>query len=133
MDVLFIRHRACPDGVTGFRLLPFDWIPFKGLGFWQECLLEDSKDPPKTAGAVNMPAAGRQLVAPRGLLDASNRLKTPLGSIFLQCWGACASPDLPCFAARRPKRPPKRPKTRQDGFFEPTWAYVGANMDPCWH
>ena len=35
--------------------------------------------------------------------------------------------------AERPKRPPKRPKTRQDGFFEPTWAHVGANMEPCWH
>ena len=34
---------------------------------------------------------------------------------------------------RRPKRPPKRPKTGQDCFFEPTWAHVGANMEPCWH
>ena len=54
-----IHHRACSTVCLGSASLPlsclFDiWMPFRCLGSEQECLLEDSKDPPKTEPAANM-------------------------------------------------------------------------------
>ena len=124
--------RRCDLG-TGYCLLDGYLLEATSEGLGSEGMpLRGSKGPPQNRQrcrhAYSWPP-------PRGLLDASNRLKTPLGSIPLQCWGACASPDPPCFEARRPKRLPKRPKTRQDGFLSqhgpmlaPTWSHVGTKI-----
>ena len=61
------------DGVCGFCLSTM-WMPFRCLESWQECLLEDSKDPPKTAAAVDMPTGGPPLEAYLTPQSASRRL-----------------------------------------------------------
>ena len=48
-------------------------------------------------------------------------------------WALLEPQDAPKTPTRAAQERPRRPKTRQDGFFEPTWGHVGANMEPCWH
>ena len=74
----FIRHRAPARSVCGFRLLSSQLDSSKILDSELEYLLEDSKDPPKTATAAAIPARFQPVPTPGGLLDDSKRLKTPL-------------------------------------------------------
>ena len=53
--MLLIRHRAPARSVCGFRLLSSQLDSSKILDSEQNILLEDSKDPPKTASAADMP------------------------------------------------------------------------------
>ena len=63
--VFMIRHRAPARSVCGFRLLSSQLDSSKILDSELEYLLEDSKDPPKTAGAVSIPARFQSAPPPR--------------------------------------------------------------------
>ena len=43
------------------------------------------------------------------------------------------SDDAPIRLQDDPRGLQNGPRHAKTGFFEPTWAHVGANMGPCWH
>ena len=55
LQKMLIRHRAPARSVCGSDYCPLSWNPLSILDSEQNILLEDSKDTPKTASAVDMP------------------------------------------------------------------------------
>ena len=125
----------CATECLGSVNLPFSclfdiWMPCRRLGSEQEGLLEDFKDPPKTATAVDRPIRP----PPGGLLDASKRLKTSLRR--LQDGLRCPKKPLrgPKEASRGPQEPPRRPQDAprrlQDTILVDFWKQNGSQLAP---
>ena len=88
---------------VGSGYYPLSWNPLSILDSEQNILLEDSKDPPKTAGAVSIPLYSARPSPPGGLLDASKRLKTPLRRFQ-------DGPQMPQEASKTPSDASKTPQ-----------------------
>ena len=96
--------------------------------------MKDPKRSPRRARhRAQLPPSYANLPHAQTLKTPSNLLKTLFFAGFLITFFSLHCSRRAKTPPRRPKRPPKPPKMRQDGFFEPTWAHVGANMEPCWH
>ena len=105
------------DGVTGFRLLPFGWMPFRGLGSEPGCLWEDSirtpPKPPARSTCKNPPPFQRPTWRLKPPQDAS---KTPPNRLL---FGICFSMPfwihfLSIFHLNlAPTWPPKSPKIHE--------------------
>ena len=107
--LLKIRHRAPARSVCGFRLLSSQLDSSKILDSELELLLEDSKDPPKTATAVDLPLRRPTLEASLRPQSASRRLQDP--SRRLQD-GSKMPPEAsktPSDASKTPQDASKRP------------------------
>ena len=107
---------------VGLDYYPLSWNPLSILGSGQDILLEDSKDPPKTAGAADMPIGGPPPEAYLTTQSASRRLKTPPNASKMPQEASKTPSDASKPPQEASKRPPRRSKidfSSQHGPPEP--------------
>ena len=117
-----IRHRASARRACVIGLV----LCVLCIVFFENCQLGGPRIPASPCHVWRACPPGASIFSSWSLPRAS----WSLPGVF---WALLEPQDAPKTPTRAAQERPRRPKTRQDGFFEPTWAHVGANMEPCWH